>query len=111
MIEILIGIIIISLFCNGWYLITHTGNIFDSLRLKYLDFAGGIERADGTIRWERERSIFKFIYSPLFGCIVCMSSIWGTIGILLLGLPLVKWPIIVVSVACVNLIINKLYER
>ena len=114
----LFTIVIISLFCNGWYLISHGGNIFEQLRLFYLKHAGGIEKGTGAIYWEGG-GLLKWLYSPLFGCVICMASIWGTIGYFILETPfvhhypivLIRYPVIIISVACGNLIIKNLYDK
>lgn len=114
----LFTIIILSLFCNGWYLICHSGNLFDGLRLFYLKAAGGLEKGNGEILWER-KGFLRWLYSPLFGCIICMSSIWGTIGYLIISTPLIyhypvlttHYPVIILSVACCNVIIKNLYDK
>ncbi len=66
MIELLTLIILISLFCNGlFYLTTEEG-----MPLKFID------------RWIDKRldnKLLIFIYSPILGCITCMSSVWGTL--------------------------------
>jgi hypothetical protein len=121
--SILYNILIISLFCNGWYLITHDGMIFDFLRKWYLEIAGGLEHASGTVYWSKNcdggpayNRVLKFLYNPLFGCIICMSSIWGSLIYWILfyklaWMSLVLWPVVIVSAACVNLFIYNLWNK
>jgi hypothetical protein len=108
--TILIDILIISLFCNGWYLLTN-GLILDPLRKKYLDYAGGIELSDGSINWDGYIPFLKFLYKPLFGCVTCMASIWGTLIYWIIDNSLIHYPITIIAAACTNLLINKLYDR
>ena len=113
MIGLLILIVLISLFCNGIYLLFNFGNVFDFVRLWYISICGGIQRSDGNIIWNKN-SILVFIYKPLFGCITCMASIWGTIVYFTLGAivhqPIILYPITIVCCACMNLLINRIYE-
>lgn len=118
--ESLFKILTISLFCNGVYLLFHFGNMLEPLRLIWIEMAAGIPRNDGEIAWARNSNrrvihpIKVFLYKPLFGCITCMASIWGTIAYWALSpiniASLIIWPIIIVSCACVNFLINRLYE-
>ncbi len=92
MIELLTLIILISLFCNGLFYITTE----EGMPLKWLDkwidktIKKRGEKRDLTIdkSWphaEQERAIKRyahrwlFLYSPILGCITCMSSVWGTL--------------------------------
>jgi len=124
MIELVLTILILSIFCNGVYLIVNFGNVLDPIRKWYIDISAGIENADGRINWTHNIN-FKydhpkkvFFYKPLFGCVVCMASIWGTIGYWTIQLAnhsiniksLALWPIIIICVACGNLLVNRLYE-
>lgn len=118
--KILTDILIISLFCNGWNLITSDGMVLFFIRKGYLSLASAIQRSDGEIVWDCYynplwsrfyRSILKFFYKPLFGCLPCMSSIWGTLVYFGLGNDLnLIYPIVIISAAGVNLLIHKIYE-
>ncbi len=119
-IKFLFVIILISLFCNGIYLLFNFGNVFDFIRRWYIDIAGGIQNNSGAINWTMNiggTPVHKnkiFLYKPLFGCITCMSSIWGSIAYWTI-MPftlysLTMYPMIIVCSACVNLLINRLYE-
>lgn len=120
MIGPLIKILFISLFCNGIYLLFNFGNLFDFLRLWYVSISGGIQRNDGRITWvqdpnnKTDQPIKKFFYKPLFGCITCMTSIWGSIVYWSIETytiqTLILYPITIVCCACMNLLINRLYE-
>jgi hypothetical protein len=100
----MIDIIIISLFCNGWYLITRDGLILDPVRRFYLDLCGVIEQSNGEIKWEK--GFHKFLYQPVFGCIICMASIPGSIAYWTINEftedNLIQWPIYIICVAFVN---------
>jgi hypothetical protein len=109
--TILTDILIISLFCNGWYLITHDGMALDPLRKKYLDFAGGLELANGFIEWENYYPILKFLYKPLFGCVICYASIWGSLVYWSIDNSWIHYPIVIISSSCVNLLIKNIYDR
>jgi hypothetical protein len=109
--RILTDILIVALFCNGWFLLTN-GLLLDSLRLWYLDKAKGIERADGEIYWEwGYNPILKFLYNPLFGCVACMASIWGSIVYWTIDSSPVYYPIVIISSIFVNALIKNIYDR
>lgn len=70
---------------------------------------------DGFLRW---------LYKPVFGCVICMSSVWGTIGYLAIGgvvtnlywlntLFIVnpQWIVTIVCVAFMNIVLYSLLER
>ncbi len=120
MIKHLVLIVIISLFCNGIYLLFNFGNVFDFIRLWYVSICGGIARSDGYVAWSMDSNgkldhpIKIFFYKPLFGCITCMASVWGSIVYFtlnsLITQPIILYPITIVCCACMNLLINRLYE-
>jgi hypothetical protein len=100
----MIDILIISLFCNGWYLITRDGMLLDPIRKFYLSLCGGLEYGNGDITWNNK--IWRFIYQPIFGCIICMSSVIGSVAYWTLNdftqQNLTKYPIYIICVAFVN---------
>lgn len=110
--KILTDILIISLFCNGVYLTTRQNMIFYFLHDWYLELSEGLLKSDGEIQWlSGGRRVLRFIYKPLFGCLPCMASIWGSVGYFCLGNSLNwQYPVIIIAVVCVNRIINQLYE-
>lgn len=59
---------------------------------------------DGVLRW---------LYKPVFGCVVCMASVWGTLAYLIIrqGLISVDYPLIIVCAAFMNLFVYSLLER
>ncbi len=89
MIELLTLIILISLFCNGLFYITTT----DGMPLKWVD--NWVDKAikiraenyappdlsthptEIDIQTKRYAHRWLFLYSPILGCITCMSSVWG----------------------------------
>ncbi len=116
--KLILDILTISIFCNGWYLITHDGMLFDGFRKKYLSLFGAVEYSDGRINWELTYVLPRFIYKPLFGCIICMASIPGSICYWVINAPtyenLTLWPIACICASVGNyivyLIIKKLEE-
>jgi len=94
-------IVIVSLFCNGLYIVSRPGKLFDfadnnlqSFMLGHIWFAG--------------------FYKPILGCVRCMASLWG-IALSLLMLPMdwsILWriPIICISASALNAILFELYE-
>jgi len=105
--HILQIVLIISLFCNGLYIITRPGMLFE-----FLD------------RWlyqlifpKRSQDIKPFhtqLYKPILGCIKCMASVWG-IFICLVMLKfspalLFQIPVICICASALNAILFQLYE-
>lgn len=72
--DIIITIIIIGIFCNGWKIITHDGMILDPVRKWYVEIFGLIEYSDRV----EGNGFFYWLYKPLFGCIICYASVWGS---------------------------------
>jgi hypothetical protein len=111
----LITIVIISIFCNGIYIITRQGLLLGFIHEWYLSKAGGYFRADGEMQWNtcphKPNPILKFIYKPLFGCLPCMASIWGSVAYWSICDSVAFYPIAIISAACVNLIINQIYDK
>jgi hypothetical protein len=110
----LINILIISIFCNGVYLVTRPGMILFFVHNWYLEACKGFIRSDNEtveFMYRTFPTVPRFFYKPLFGCLPCMASIWGTIGYFALGNEL-NWefPLIIICVACVNRVINQIYE-
>lgn len=121
--KILIDILLVSIICNGWYIITHGNMVLDPFRLWVIDYIGGVEKADGSIQWpllNTKGKILKFIYKPTLGCIMCMSSVPGSIAYWTIHKfnftesALIYWPIICISASYGNyllyLILRKLEE-
>jgi hypothetical protein len=110
----LITIVIISLFCNGIYLITRQGMILHPLNRWVINKLGGVEHSDGSVAF-LYNSLFYFkctmLYKPLFGCITCMSSIWGSAAYWTISDSLSFYPVAIIGAACVNLIINQIYDK
>lgn len=85
----------ISLFCVGLRLVTDRGMILDFLREPYL--SGG--------------TVTQILLKPVFGCIVCMASVWTMVLYPLLnGL---EWKLIptMFIVALFNGLIWNLYNK
>jgi len=62
MLELLLSALVISLFCNGIHLTCEEGFIFEPIR---------------------KLNLPDLIAKPLYDCILCMASIWGTVGFIL----------------------------
>lgn len=90
MIELLTLIILVSLFCNGLFYITTE----EGMPLKWLDTKITwmlriretiYKQKHPKINYDTSNAAYKyshrwlFLYSPILGCITCMSSIWGTL--------------------------------
>ncbi len=67
---ILIKIIVISLFCYGIHIASEPGMLLSSIA-----------------EWF-EKKLPVFWYKPLFGCVYCMASVWGTAGYVLISIHL-----------------------
>lgn len=65
--ELLINILLISLFCNGLKKSTDEDMILSSVHDRFYTWA--IE----NWKWR------KFLYSPTLGCVYCFASFWGII--------------------------------
>ncbi len=123
MINLLLTISLMALFCNGWYMITHNGMILDPVRKFFLTITGGWERNDGGIEWDDPEPWFKFIlivrffYKPLFGCIICMSSIAGSVAYWMVNLfqfsndNLIYWPIACICACFTNFFLFTLIKK
>jgi hypothetical protein len=112
--KIILDIIIISIFCNGWYLITRQGMLFFFLHDWYLWMCNGFIMANGETEfiYPDQRQFQRFFYSPLFGCVTCMASIYGTIIYLILNDFSISWlwPITIIASSYMNLLLNRLLD-
>lgn len=122
--ELLFKIVLISLFCNGMYLLFNWGNLLEPIRKWYIDICGGVQGNNSNINWtynvdnQLVHAKKIFLYKPLFGCITCMASIWGSIAYWTITYiqkdinihSLILYPIIIVCCSAMNFIINRLYE-
>jgi hypothetical protein len=61
-------ILVTSLFCNGLYEATGNKRIFERPR-----------------DW-MELYLPKWVFSPIIGCIYCMSSVWSIVGVVIYSL-------------------------
>jgi hypothetical protein len=50
------------------------------------------------------------IQKPLFGCLVCMSSVWGLTGCIALGVPASEWVFTILQVCGLNVLISRLLQ-
>lgn len=124
--RLLIDILLVSIICNGWYIITHDGMILDPVRKAFINLLNGIEKSDGNVSFKKnlcsneDIKWKKFLYKPIFHCIICMSSIIGSFAYWTLHKftftesALIYWPIICISASYGNyllyLILRKLEE-
>jgi len=109
------SLIIMSLFCNGWYLITRPNMILFYIHKKYVQAIGGDFTGDGFEIWYENKPFWKWLYKPLFGCVTCMASIWGSIAYWSiyswnLG-SLQFYPVAIIATSALNLIINRIYDK
>jgi hypothetical protein len=118
--SLLITISLMTLFCNGWYMITRDGMILDPVRKLFLTAVGGWDRSDGGIEWDEYRRfhvilIPRFFYKPLFGCIICMASIPGSVAFWCVSkmteANLIYWPIACVCCAFTNYFVYVLLKK
>lgn len=72
-------IFLMSLFCLGVYKMTHDEMIFDFIRKWFLKKLNGI-KDDGRVLFPEKTFWVCEIYKPLFGCIYCMASVWGSVA-------------------------------
>lgn len=96
LLDILSTIIIVSLFCNGLFLITKKENKLilafldrwidyflnkrrESLRNKLKKTLSDLEYKKFMIDGKEDKYVYRWIWliNPVFGCITCMSSVWG----------------------------------
>jgi hypothetical protein len=93
MIDLLLQVIYISLFCLGWHTITSEGMIFYFIRT-WLD------------KRIPQSPLGDLIYKPLIGCSPCMASFWGSICYWILNYPtreaLILWIPTIIAVSYAN---------
>lgn len=53
-----------------------------------------------------ERS--EWLQKPLFGCLTCMASVWGVFGCITFSVPLLDWPITILTVCGINTLFSTL---
>lgn len=98
MINLIVEIIFISLFCNGLAIISSEGYVLHPFKIWM----------NNTFP---EESKLRFLYNPIVGCVVCYASFWGSIMYWILATPslfsLALWPFVVTTVSAVNLFIYK----
>ena len=121
-------IIIISLFCCGLFVTGEPDMIFHSVKewirakATYVTHETRVVSGDsGSTEYFQYPTIQKerWWFAPLWGCVLCMASIWGTIGFILLNyqwfdldlldLILTRWFITVFAVCITNGIIWNVY--
>ena len=103
--NILIDILIIGIFCNGWFIITRDGMILDGFRI-WLDQS------------IKPTSILRHLYTPFIGCIICMSSFWGSLIYYIIsditpqniGIIAMNYPIVIIGAAFGNYLLFNLLE-
>jgi hypothetical protein len=50
----------------------------------------------------------EWLAKPLFGCYICMSSVWGVSFCLVFGVPLSEWIVTILTVCGINTIFSAL---
>ena len=113
-----------SLFCVGVKISSNEGMVlhrFSNWLQCLLTIKKTEERATNDkgkqIRYEHKYDYVLGIYKPLFGCIACMSSVWGTIAFLGLNyhhITVDLIPVGILSIVCcsfLNLFIYDLSEK
>jgi hypothetical protein len=96
MIEQLLDIFYISLFCMGWHTVTSDGMLLSSLR----------SLGD---RIFHEKSFFSWVYMPVFGCPICYASFWGSIVYWILNAPCGKAFILWIPTLFCVAFVNKIW--
>jgi hypothetical protein len=93
MVNLLIEILLIALFCNGLQLASEEGMIFYRIARKI-------------------KSWPEWINKPIIGCIYCMASVWGTIIHTIFNygnIPgMVTLPIVIVASVYLNGLVGEL---
>ena len=100
-------IIIISLFCNGLYIVTRPGMLLEF-------FDRWLYQIIFPDRSEDIKPLHTQLYKPILGCIKCMASVWG-VAISLILLPfsislLFQIPLMCICASALNAVIYQLYE-
>lgn len=85
----LVEILLISLFCLGWFTISDTGMVLEPFKLW----------VDKTLP---VKGFLRALYMPIFGCPVCYASFWGTTLHFTMDGSLKMWLPVIVSVAFMN---------
>jgi hypothetical protein len=94
-------VILISLAITGIHICCRDGMVFERPRVwvqNILDWALGYKAS-------------AYVQKPLFSCLMCMSSIWGLIGCLVLNIPACDWIFTILSVCGLNAIITFFLRR
>ncbi|MDR1594641.1 MAG: hypothetical protein LBS43_09210 [Prevotellaceae bacterium] len=90
----------ISLMITAIYVCCQDGMIFSEIRI----FAQNqLDRLFG--RWS------DIVQKPLFGCMTCMSSVWGLTGCVALGVPAAEWVFTILQVCGLNVVISSVINR
>lgn len=131
--QLILTIVLTSLFCLGWSIITDNGNILEWIRKPFEDSIDEINQYENRLsileKFDKsnkeligylKRKIFynKVVYyfgKPFVLCITCYSSIWGfSVFVALNGLHLSTIPHIIInciSAAFLNTLIYKIYAK
>lgn len=120
-------IIIISLFCCGVFVTGEPDMIFHSVKEKIRRWASYNDHETrvtagygGSMQYiNHPISLERWWFQPVWGCVLCMASLWGTIGFIALNykwfdldswdIILTRWIITVFAVCITNGIIWNLY--
>lgn len=120
-------IIIISLFCCGLFVTGEPDMIFHWLKERVKRWLSYNEKEPRIAEGKGGSNIFinhpvtrvRAIFQPIWGCVLCMASLWGTIGFILLNYQwfdlnlwdviLTRWIITIFAVCITNGIIWNVY--
>jgi hypothetical protein len=88
----------ISLMITAIYACCGDGMVFAEIRIAVQNF---LDKRLGN-------GVSDIVQKPLFGCLTCMSSVWGIAGCIALGVPVSEWVFTVLQVCGLNVIISRL---
>jgi hypothetical protein len=91
----------ISLMITAIYACCGDGMVFSEIRIGIQNF---LDKRLGNRASE-------IVQKPLFGCLACMSSVWGIAGCVALGIPAGEWVFTILQVCGLNVIIARLLRE
>lgn len=130
--QLISTIVITSLFCNGWNIITDKGNVLHFIRKPFDSAMDNIDHLEQKINLLSQfknnkyhvdylskkllfNKVLYYIGKPFVLCITCYSSIWGfSVFVALNGLHIDTIPHLIinsVSAAYLNTLIYKHYVK
>jgi hypothetical protein len=88
----------ISLMITAVYACCGDGMVLAEIRIAVQNF---LDRRLGN-------RVSEIVQKPLFGCLACMSSVWGIAGCIALGIPVSEWIFTILQVCGMNVLISRL---